>query len=76
VNVDRRFLERDIFFVQPGHAQNPGPINCSCDAGWDAGEHSGKQGFVDRLARRITVDQLLDQENSQTSGKRSEGASD
>ena len=74
LNVDRGFLNRDVFFTQPGHAQNPGPVDRPGDTGGDAGEHAGKQGLVESLARGIAVHQCFDQKNARAGGEECCGA--
>ncbi|MCH2594058.1 MAG: hypothetical protein MKZ85_13695 [Pedosphaera sp.] len=74
LNVDRRFLNWDVFFTQPGHAENPGPVDCSCNTGGDAGEHTCKQGFVEGLFCGISVYQGLDEKYAGAAGEKSQKA--
>ena len=68
LNVDGRFLNRDILFAQAGHAQHPRPIDRPGKAGGDAGERTGEQGFVEGTAFCVPVDQGFDQENARAAG--------
>tara|TARA_B100001245_G_C22891471_1_gene429421 strand:- start:532 stop:852 length:321 start_codon:yes stop_codon:yes gene_type:complete len=74
LNVDRGFLNRDVLSTQPGHAQNPDPVDCSCYTGGDGGEHTCKQGFVEGLFRRISAYQGLDKKHACTAGEKSQKA--
>ena len=74
LNVDGRFLNRDILFAQAGHAQHPRPIDRPGKAGGDAGERTGEQGFVEGAAFCLSVDKGFDQENARAAGEKCGGA--
>ena len=74
LNVDGRFLNRDILFAQAGHAQHPRPVDRPGKAGGDAGERTGEQGFVEGAAFCVPVDQGFDQENARAAGEKGGGA--
>ena len=76
LNVDRGFLNRNVLFTHPRHAQNPGPVDRPGDAGGDAGKNTGKQGLVERLARGIAVHQCFDQKNARAAGEECRGANE
>ena len=74
LNVDGRFLNRDILFAQAGHAQHPRPVDRPGKAGGNAGESTSEQGFVEGAAFCVPVDQGFDQENARTAGEKGGGA--